>query len=83
MLSDIQQRKLASDSTAWEYKGLVLWIEQDHEDDCTKNWHFFMEYDGTVKGMPLSPYAYQREMHLWVDAGRPRPRFGNWYPAER
>lgn len=52
----------------WTHKGFVCWIEEDKEDDCTKNWHLYIAPGETkVKIMKISPYVREDAMKEWID----------------
>lgn len=52
--------------------GCRLWIEEDREDDCIKNWHYVLLPDGhSVVCAPLSPYVGMSALVAWVRAGMP------------
>jgi hypothetical protein len=62
----------------WVHGGFECWMEQDVEDDCIKNWHYYRA-DGVTNTMPLSPYVGEEAMRAWIDAGCPaHPRNGNF-----
>lgn len=53
---------------------VVLVLEEDVEDDCTKLWHYFQNKEGAIiKIMDWSPYAIPTEadIELYIELGCP------------
>lgn len=72
-----------SSRAAAEYKGHKIFIEEERDDDCIKNYHVVVCPNGHVRHADITPYDPSVEVvQLWIDAGYPGyaefGNYGNW-----
>ena len=62
------------------YNGFEIWIERDVEEDCIKNWHMYRPAGSNEapRWAPLSPYEGMDTFRLWIGAGCPTKKGGNF-----